>query len=232
MPYRYVKKYPKPIRHHRQIRISKFLSLFFVFLGTGLILSALFPILSYQFFVSPQVTGLLNPAVSSIVLGQSSTLDTTQISNWFVNAPKLPPLPSKITHYSLSIPKLKIDQAVVKIGGSDLKKSLIHYQGTAFPGQLGTTVIFGHSSLPQLFMSQNYLTIFTYLPKMTKGDEILIEFDSILYKYLVEEVTEVTPDDVSIMEQRYDDSYLALVTCVPPGTTINRLVVRAKITKI
>ena len=42
----------------------------------------------------------------------------------------------------------------------------------------------------------------------------------------------VSPDQVSVLEQRTDVAYLTLVTCVPPGTDWERLVVRAKLTKL
>jgi len=35
------------------------------------------------------------------------------------------------------------------------------------------------------------------------------------------------PTDLSALEQTFDDSYLTLVTCVPPGTTWERLRVEA-----
>jgi len=44
-------------------------------------------------------------------------------------------------------------------------------------------------------------------------------------------MVEVEPEDLSILEQRFDDSYLTLVTCVPPGTYLRRLVVRARLVK-
>jgi len=60
----------------------------------------------------------------------------------------------------------------------------------------------------------------------------LVEYNGIEYKYLVEQMIEVVPDDISILAQRYDDSYLTLITCVPPGTFLRRLIVRARLSKI
>ena len=234
MHYRYIKKRPASKKYFLpRFVFPRYLPLIFVIAGGLFILNVIFPILSYQFFISPQLTALLSPEAKKNVLAETtSTLDYTQASNWFPSAPKLPPLSTKITYYTLSIPKLKITDASVQIGGDDLKKSLIHWQGTAFPGQLGNAVIFGHSSLPQFFNPKNYLTIFATLPNLKNGDEILVKFDGILYKYVVEEMVEVTPDDISILEQNYNNSYLTLVTCVPPGTVFRRLVVKAKISKI
>ena len=111
-------------------------------------------------------------------------------------------------------------------------KSLVHYGGTALPGDWGNTVIFGHSVLPQFFNPKNYKTIFSTLPTLEKKDKILIDFDGITYFYEVYELKVVSPDDVSVLEQRYDTSYLSLVTCVPPGTYWKRLIVKARLKKI
>lgn len=232
MQYRYVKKTPNIKKNNQKTKLWKLLPFFLVIIGGGFIFSVLFPIFSYQFFVSPQVAALVSPA-TKIVLGESTVAtDYSQVSSWLPTSPKLPPLPSKITHYTITIPSLKITAASVEIGGKDLNKSLIHYQGTAFPGQRGNAVIFGHSALPQFFGPKNYLSIFAYLPSIKNGDEIFVDFDGVLYKYVVKEITEVTPNDISILEQKYDDSYLTLVTCVPPGTIFRRLVVKARIEKI
>ena len=119
-----------------------------------------------------------------------------------------------------------------KIGGEDLKESLIHYGGTVLPGEYGNVVIFGHSVLPQFFNPKNYLTIFSTLPTLENGDEVFVNFDGIEYKYKVYEMVEVEPTDVTILEQQYDNFYITLVTCVPPGTYWKRLAVKARLARI
>jgi len=164
-------------------------------------------------------------------LGELST-DYTQLSNWFVSTPPTDStsLPSSsTTSYTLSIPSLKIKDAVVEIGSMDLKKSLIQYPQTALPGQPGNAVVFGHSVLPQFFNPKSYLTIFSTLYRLKPGDEILINFDGVSYRYLVDEMFEVQPTNLSVLEQRFDAKYLTVITCSPPGTYLRRLVVRARI---
>jgi len=53
-----------------------------------------------------------------------------------------------------------------------------------------------------------------------------------LYRYQVIGLREVLPDDVSVLQQHYDSEYLSLITCVPPGTYLRRLVIKAKLTRI
>lgn len=226
----------------KQGRFWSFLPVVFMAVGLLLFGSAAFPILSYQLFTSPRFRQpeFLKPVSTEslarqpvetftpIVLGEEEASAFLEIEKWFPSAPFEPRL-TKITHYTLSIPKLKIENAVVEIGGLDIKKKLIQYPGTANPGQPGNAVIFGHSVLPQLFNPKYYLTIFSTLPTLESGDEILVNFDGVIYKYRVEEMVEVPPDDTSVLEQRYDDSYLTLITCVPPGTYLRRLIVRGRL---
>jgi len=131
--------------------------------------------------------------------------------------------------YSLSIPKLKIKDAVVAVGSMDLKKSLIQYPQTSLPGQLGNAVVFGHSVLPQFFNPSNYLTIFSTLYKLKQGDDIIIDYGNVQYKYIVDEMFEVKPTDLSVLEQRFDQKNLTLITCSPPGTYLRRLIIKSSL---
>ena len=144
-------------------------------------------------------------------------MDFSKASNWFPKSQARKTI-SPVGTYTLSIPKLGIDHALVTIGSDDLSKNLIHYGGTGLPGQEGTAVIFGHSVLPSFYDPQNYMTIFSLLPTLKEGDDVFVHFDGVDYRYQVIDKKITTPDDVSGLEQRFDASYLTLVTCVPPGT--------------
>lgn len=207
-----------------------------MFVGVIFFLSAILPILQYQVQYSMKFSQILSPLSSQFqnpgsILGESGT-DFTQLGNWFVNDQdnlNTSLSQTQKTEYYISIPKLKIDSAVVKIGSLDLKSSLIQYPQTALPGQFGSPVVFGHSVLPQFFNPKSYLTIFSTLYTLKQGDQILINFDNIEYKYLVEEMYEILPTDLSVLEQRFDGRYLTLITCTPPGTYLRRLVIKARI---
>ena len=200
--------------------------------------SAVFPILSYQLTYSGRFNQIINPLSSRFynqsnhILGQD-TADYTQLSNWFTDNSNsgsgLLSSSDTSTTYHLSIPSLKITDAQVIIGGNDLKSALIQYPQTALPGQPGSTVIFGHSVLPQFFNPKQYMTIFSTLYRLKTGDEISVTFDNITYKYLVNDIYETLPSDLSVLEQRFDGRYLTLVTCTPPGTYLRRLVIKAQI---
>lgn len=213
----------------------KLLSLLLVLAGLFLLGSSIWPIVEYELFsLTLAKPDLLSPVSSypdPLPANEGPfPLILTNANSWFIGDAKLPEVVSKVHYYNISVPKLGVEGAVVEIGGDDLAKNLIHYKGTALPGRVGNTVIFGHSSLPQFFSSRNYLTIFTKLPTLAQGDKIYLDYDGIKYTYTVEELFEVRPTDIGILAQRFDNSFLTLVTCVPPGTLFKRLIVRARLT--
>ncbi len=234
MSYIYLKK-SVPTPKAKLMAKKKKLTFLLMFIGLAFLFSALFPILKFQFQYSFNFQQMINPLSlksyngSQNILGSAST-DYTQISNWFVadssDNNRIFSNDNNST-YLLSIPKLKIKDAVVTVGSMDLKKSLIQYPQTALPGQLGNAVIFGHSVLPQFFNPKSYFTIFSTLHKLKQGDEIIIDYDSVQYKYIIDEMFEVKPTDLSVLEQRFDQKNITLITCSPPGTYLRRLVIKA-----
>lgn len=191
------------------------------------------PILNYD-IKSTKFTDYISPVPNDAVYSEPSNqeFDSTKASNWFEGGVKEDQFKeSTISYYNISIPKLKITTAVVSIGGEDLSKSLIQYPGTALPGKKGNAVIFGHSILPQFFNPKDYLAIFSTLPTLDKGDKVSISYDGVVYNYQVENKVEVSPTDLQVLEQDMSDSFITLVTCVPPGHPLKprRLIVRARI---
>ncbi len=217
-------------------------------LGGLLLFWALWPILSFA-AISDEIfsrtiapiaeaqtggrsAGPLSPVALSATVPsgevQGQSVDFTNANVWY------PAMPQKhvvtpVNSYTISIPKLRIAEATVLIGTDDLSESLIHYGGTGLPGEFGTAVVFGHSTLPQFYNPTSYKSIFSLLPTLNKGDEISVSYDGVQYRYEVYEMIVVEPTDVTVLEQRFDDSYMTLVTCVPPGTYWKRLNVKTKL---
>lgn len=245
--YRYIKARP-----HRPMRRSVMISFIFMGIGGVILLWAFWPILLFHLVESPLLASVITPlgdayanqngnrAQQSLVYAKDqsgtitngpSAVDLTDANAWYPQKPQQKVV-SKVNAYTLSIPKLGITNAFVVIGGDDLNHTLVHYGGTAFPGQNGNGVVFGHSVLPQFFNQQNYKTIFSTLPMLEIGDSIIVTYDSVTYEYKIESMTVRQPEDLTVLDQQYDDSYITLVTCVPPGTTWERLDVRARLVKI
>lgn len=215
------------------MKLSRILAFVSFVLGLLLIGAVIFPFLSYS-LSSLRFQKLVTPIPENY--GSELFLtnkDLTKASNWFVGGARSEDFSEnpKISYYTISVPKLGIESATVAIGGEDLSKSLIQYPGTALPGKRGNSVIFGHSILPQFYNPKNYLSIFSTLPSLEVGDEITVSYDGIQYTYRVSSMFEVLPTDIQVLEQNLSDSFITLVTCVPPGHPLRpkRLVVRAKI---
>lgn len=204
-----------------------------------------FPVLSWQLYLQPAFasnditspipqTKLVNASTWESLLEQTMHLgqNLNDARNWFpTNSIKSNITPS-LSEYTISIPKINITNAVVSTTDVDLGKHLVNYQGTSLPPDKGNTVIFGHSTLPQLYNPKDYHTIFAYAHTLKVGDNILVNEDNVQYTYVINNITIVSPDDTSVLAQSYDDSYLTIVTCTPPGTTWKRLIIKSKLEKI
>lgn len=221
-----------------KVKSPKVLPILLVFLGLVCFWIVLSPFtqVTLNYFLNPSYE-LIDPSVSGafpmpIVIGSSfDTEDLSEANSWFVKTIPLPsPVVTKITHFSLSIPKQKLEDIAIEVNGSNLKKNAIHYPGTALPGEYGNSVIFGHSALPQFFRPQDPLTIFNPLTKVSIGDLIEIRFDGIDYSYTVKKIAEVEPSQIEVLSQDFSRRELTLITCVPLGTYWHRLVVKAELT--
>jgi sortase A len=204
--------------------------------GIIILIGVIYPIISYDSIYSRNYSSLVSPITDTTGMVHGTTaagkVDYTRASNWFPGgASKEDFISSKVNYYTISIPKLEIDKATVAIGGEDLSKSLIQYPGTALPGRRGNAVIFGHSILPIFYNPKNYLAIFSLLPTLKVGDVVYIDYDGVAYTYRVEIMFEVAPTDIQVLDQDSSDSFLTLVTCVPPGDPGDpkRLIVRARV---
>ncbi len=200
---------------------------------TGLVILAgvFLPIVDYVSFANEKYPTLLSPLVEENSETGSVNLDYTLASNWFTGVSRDAFTTPNISYFSLSVPKLGINNATVAVGGDDLSKSLIQYPGTALPGKKGNAVIFGHSILPIFYNPKDYMAIFSTLHTLKKGDEIQVSYDGVFYKYQVEEMYEVLPTDLKVLSQEGSDSYITLITCTPPGDPRKpkRLIVKARV---
>lgn len=211
----------------------------------GLIAAYIFlPLFSWQVYFAPifanqeinapipQSMIVTQSSITSLVEQAVSGVDYTNAQNWFPTYKFKKQENPKVEFYKISIPKIDIIDADVSTIDTNLTKNLVNYGGTAIPPQKGNAVIFGHSTLPQFFSNNNYKTIFSNMYKLTPGDEIIVKADNKEYKYIVENITIVDPNNTSVLQQDYNGSFLTLITCTPPGTIWKRLIVKSKLEHI
>ncbi len=108
---------------------------------------------------------------------------------------------------------------------NDLEGGVIHYPTTALPGQLGNTSFFGHSS-NNILNPGKYKFAFVLLHDLVPGDVFYLTYNNTVYAYKVFSTRIVSPNDVNVLNPIPGHSATAtLITCDPPGTSLNRLIV-------
>jgi sortase A len=108
---------------------------------------------------------------------------------------------------------------------NDLESGVVHYPTTVLPGQNGNTAFFGHSS-NNIFNSGKYKFAFVLLHTLVNGDTFYLTYSDKVYVYKVISHTIVSPNDVGVLGPVPGQTATAtLITCDPPGTSINRLIV-------
>lgn len=138
--------------------------------GLIILLVVLVPIAVYVATSRQKFPELLSPIPKEEETSLLAGLDYSKASNWFVGGVgKKEFSPINISFYTISIPALGIEEATTAIGGEDLSKNLIHYPGTALPGKIGNSVIFGHSVLPIFFNPRGLSGNIFYLANTRQG---------------------------------------------------------------
>ncbi len=108
-----------------------------------------------------------------------------------------------------------------------LRDGVVHYPGTARPGQLGNVFLTGHSSYYP-WDPGKFKDIFATLNKLEVGDRYYIYYDQTKFTYEVISKTEVQPSNVDVLAQPKDVKISTLMTCTPVGTTLRRLIIQAE----
>lgn len=131
------------------------------------------------------------------------------------------------------IPKINVQIPVVydnkDIAEASIQDSLedgvVHYPTTVQPGQKGNSAIFGHSS-NNIFNKGKYKFAFVLLHELVPGDTFYLTQNGKVYSYKVFKKQVVKPTETWVLGSVPDKTATAtLITCDPPGTTTNRLVV-------
>lgn len=140
----------------------------------------------------------------------------------------------------LEIPDLNINVPIIwttdtKNFNRDLQNGVVHYPGTALPGQLGTSYISGHSS-NYVWAKGSYNQIFATLGNLPVNTSFKITVvqkngkDARLH-YVVTSSKEYKPTDQAQFANT-GKSVVALSTCWPVGSTAKRLVVFGEMTQM
>ena len=137
----------------------------------------------------------------------------------------------------LIIPKINVDVPVFYDVGNDynsqmkaMENGVAHFAipgANSRPGQIGNTVISGHSSNDILDVG-DYKFIFAQLEKLKVGDSMYAHFEGKRYTYTITKTEVVLPTEVSKLVYPTDKPVMTLITCTPLGTALKRLLVTAE----
>ncbi|MEP7205122.1 MAG: sortase [Candidatus Saccharibacteria bacterium] len=193
----------------------------FIPIASGLIVVLLFVFLQYNRVIIGSVVAYVSPGS---IDPQNIVLDPTTDIN-------VGPDPRLI------IPKINVDVPVHYDVGNDyasqmeaMASGLAHFAipgASSHPGQIGNTVLSGHSS-NDLLDSGDYKFIFAQLEKMNIGDSIYANYGGKRYTYTITKKEVVKPTDVSKLAYVTTKPVMTLITCTPVGTSLNRLLVTAE----
>lgn len=140
------------------------------------------------------------------------------------------------TEYGIVIEKINanakvipnVNPAIERDYMAALAQGVAEAQGSTKPGENGNLYIFSHSTdAPWNIVRFN--AVFYLLRELNEGDRITLFYQNRRYDYIVFNKTVARGDDISFLLNRYDKPVLTLQTCDPPGTILNRMVVRAKL---
>lgn len=137
----------------------------------------------------------------------------------------------------LIIPKINVDVPVVYDTNYDhasqmkaMEKGVAWFGipgAKSVPGQLGNTVLSGHSS-NDLFDPGDYKFIFARLDQLNKDDTFYLNYKGKRYVYSITKKEVVMPSDVHKLIYPPEKAVVTLITCVPLGTAQKRLLVTAE----
>jgi LPXTG-site transpeptidase (sortase) family protein len=114
----------------------------------------------------------------------------------------------------LEIPRLGVETNIVGVpfgpNGWDitwLGANAGWLNGTAFPTWSGNSAITGH-----VYLSNGQPGPFSAVGNLVWGDRVIIHFNGLRYVYEVRNITQVDPDDMSVLGHE-EDPWLTLITC-------------------
>lgn len=197
-------------------KLSKRQNLKSAFFGIGIGAFAVF-IMLFGFFNERVIAPFITPSKDV----SSTPLIADSVSGTVGSDPKL-----IIPKINVELPVVYDVKTVEEHAVQDgLERGVVHYSTTSNPGETGNGAIFGHSS-NNILNKGKYKFAFVLLKRLENDDTFYLEKDGVRYVYKVFQKKIVSPSEVSVLGNvAGKSSTMALITCDPPGTTINRLVV-------
>ena len=134
---------------------------------------------------------------------------------------------------SIYIPKIGVMAPIVIEESEDkevllksLDKGVLLFPGSVEPGNVGSTVILGHSS--GAIWSGGYKSVFSLINKLEKGDLVKVYFDNEEFVYRVSKLNILSVEKLDeVVGDSNGTNTLFLSSCWPIGTPWSRIVATA-----
>lgn len=224
----------------RATLLVRFTAYLFVFIGLSAIIFQFGPFLIAEFkYRRDQILGITHKAPPTIITSagiQEVDTDATSTTTFGQIKSSQNIIKPVSTDYGIVIEKINANAKVVPAvdPGSEkeytkaLSQGVAEALGSTPPGTAGNLFIFSHSAdAPWNIARLN--AVFYLLKELVPGDRVILYYQGRRYDYLVFDKQVVAPSDLSFLANRYDKPVLTLQTCDPPGTLLNRLIVRAQL---
>ncbi len=207
----------------RSARLIKFIALFSIIIGIFLVLVPFLPVIKDEIWYSLKSSDDEQfSAFAGLIF--SKPLTTTPVNKDFalvidkigVNVPVIPDV-------------YVSDENVYK---EALKQGVAHAARSEYPSENpGNVYLFAHASV-NFWELGKYATVFNLLRKLEIGDTIHLLYKGDTYVYTVTNKEVVKGWNTNPLIRPVIEPILTLQTCDPPGTTLNRLVVTAKLLEV
>jgi LPXTG-site transpeptidase (sortase) family protein len=193
-------------KHHLQ-------SLFFG-LGIGALVLFIFLFSFFnEFIIAPFIQPSRVAAATPIIVGVNSVAPTA--------TPEII-IPKINVEIPVNYSETSTNEATIE---NDLESGAVHYPTTVLPGQQGNAAFFGHSS-NNILNPGKYKFAFVLLHTLVPGDTFYLTYNDQVYVYKIISKNVVSPSDVAVLGSVAGQTATAtLITCDPPGTSLNRLII-------
>lgn len=201
-------------RQRRKLTKREHLKSLLFGLSAGAVVVAIFMFSFFnERFIAPFISPSKTVSNSSIIIDPSSTAAGPE--------PKII-IPKINVELPVIYDNTALDEASIQAA---LEQGVVHYATTANPGEKGNGAIFGHSS-NNILNKGKYKFAFVLLHRLEVGDTFIIQKDGKRFVYKVFDKKVVKPSEVGVLTDTHGKTAtFSLITCDPPGTSTNRLVV-------
>ncbi len=201
------------VSQHAKKRSHHTRSLIFGFgMGTIVVLVLLFGFFNER-FIAPFITPSRAVSSTPIVIDPNSVTDPSGEPRVII--PKI----------NVEVPVVYDEKSIEEKAIQDaLERGVVHYAASPSPGEQGNVAIVGHSS-NNILNQGKYKFAFVLLNRLEIGDTFMLTKDGKRYVYRIYDKRVVKPTDISVLGPASKAASATLVTCDPPGTSLNRLIV-------